>query len=76
MYLCVAGKLSFSIKKSCQDDDCEGESDEDQYQHDIQDQDGVPFFQKLSEKSIKLDKAGLGKFIIMKSFTTSIHKLV
>ncbi|XP_054576921.1 cilia- and flagella-associated protein 47 [Eptesicus fuscus] len=53
------GKLSFSIKKSCQDDDCERDSDEDQYQHDIQDQDGVSFFQKLSEKSIKLDKAGL-----------------
>lgn len=75
MYLCVVGKLSFSIKSS-QDDNSERDSDEDQNQHDIQNQDGVPFFQKLSEKSIKLDKAGLGKCVIMKSFPTSIHKLV
>lgn len=75
MYLCVVGKLSFSIK-SIQHVECEKKSDEDQDQDDIQDQDGIPFCQKLPEKPIKLDRAGLGKFITMKSFTTSIHKLV
>lgn len=75
MYLCVVGKLSFSIKSS-QDSDFEKESDEDQGQHEIKHQDGISFFKKLSEKSIKLDTAGLGKFIILKSFMISIHKLV
>lgn len=75
MYLYVVGKLSFSIESS-QDGDSEEVLDEDQGQHEIQHQDGISFFKKLSEKSIKLDTAGLGKFIIMKSFMTSIHKLV
>ncbi|EPQ15383.1 hypothetical protein D623_10008657 [Myotis brandtii] len=52
------GKLSFSIENS-QDGDFEKDSDEDQGQHEIQHQDGRSFFKKLSEKSIKLDTAGL-----------------
>lgn len=67
MYLCVLGKLTFSLKTRQDGDDDDKDLNEDQ------DED-VPFFHKMSEKSIKLDMAGLGKFIIMKSFMTSIHK--
>lgn len=75
MYLCVVGKLSFYIKSN-QDDEFERNLGEDEDEYDIQDQEGAPFFHKLSEKSIKLDMADLGKFITMKSFMTSTHKLV
>lgn len=78
MYLCVIGKLVFSIKSS-QDDDSDSDSlpGQDQDQEQNQNQALVPVLWKtMSEIYQKLDEEDPGKFIIMESFMTGIHKLV
>lgn len=78
MYLCVVGKLAFSIKSSS-DDESDNDLDpgQDQDQQQTQNQDVVPILWKtMSEIYQKLDEEDPGTFIIMESFMTGIHKLV